>query len=53
MLDIARETGGRAYVNQNEIKDGVERAFQDEPAPTRLATIQKTRSMTASIGTSR
>ena len=32
MLDIARETGGRAYVNQNEIKDGVERAFQDSAA---------------------
>src|SRR5262249_19068565 len=29
---IARETGGRAYVNQNEIKFGAERAFQDEMA---------------------
>ena len=29
MLDIAHETGGRAYINQNEIKFGVERAFQD------------------------
>src|SRR5207253_4899322 len=26
------ETGGRAYVNQNEIKYGVERAFKDEAA---------------------
>jgi VWFA-related protein len=32
MLDIARETGGRAYINQNEIKNGVERAFQDSQA---------------------
>ena len=32
MLDIARETGGRAYVNQNDIKDGVERAFKDTEA---------------------
>ncbi|MGH9504574.1 MAG: VWA domain-containing protein [Terriglobales bacterium] len=32
MLDIARETGGRAYVNQNEIKFGVERAFADSAA---------------------
>jgi VWFA-related protein len=32
MLDIAHETGGRAYVNQNEIKDGVDRAFQDSAA---------------------
>lgn len=32
MLDIAHETGGRAYVNQNEIKFGVERAFQDTAA---------------------
>jgi hypothetical protein len=32
MLDIAHETGGRAYVNQNEIKFGVERAFQDSAA---------------------
>ncbi len=32
MLDIARETGGRAYINQNEIKDGVQRAFQDSAA---------------------
>ena len=30
MREMARETGGRAYVNQNEIKDGVERAIQDE-----------------------
>jgi len=29
MRDIASETGGRAYVNQNEIKDGVARAFED------------------------
>jgi len=32
MREMARETGGRAYVNQNEIKIGVERAFQDESA---------------------
>jgi VWFA-related protein len=32
MREMARETGGRAYVNQNEIKVGVERAFQDESA---------------------
>src|SRR5258708_3311189 len=32
MRDMARETGGRAYVNQNEIKAGVERAFADESA---------------------
>jgi VWFA-related protein len=32
MLDMARETGGRAYINQNEIKLGVERAFQDSAA---------------------
>ncbi len=32
MREIARETGGRAYVNQNEIKVGVERAFQDQVA---------------------
>jgi hypothetical protein len=32
MREMARETGGRAYVNQNEIKDGVERAFQDDSA---------------------
>jgi VWFA-related protein len=32
MREIARETGGRAYVNQNEIKVGVERAFQDQTA---------------------
>jgi VWFA-related protein len=30
MREVARETGGRAYVNQNEIKIGVERAFEDE-----------------------
>ena len=29
MRELARETGGRAYVNQNEIKGGVERAFSD------------------------
>ena len=29
MREMARETGGRAYVNQNEIKMGVERAFED------------------------
>jgi VWFA-related protein len=32
MREIARETGGRAYVNQNEIKVGVERAFEDTAA---------------------
>jgi VWFA-related protein len=32
MREVARETGGRAYVNQNEVKDGVERAFEDESA---------------------
>jgi VWFA-related protein len=32
MREVARETGGRAYINQNEIKDGVERAFEDESA---------------------
>lgn len=30
MREMARETGGRAFVNQNEIKAGVERAFADE-----------------------
>jgi VWFA-related protein len=32
MREMARETGGRAYVNQNEIKYGVECAFKDEAA---------------------
>ncbi|HKS75991.1 MAG TPA: VWA domain-containing protein, partial [Terriglobales bacterium] len=32
MREIARETGGRAYVNQNEIKLGVQRAFEDQTA---------------------
>jgi VWFA-related protein len=32
MREIARETGGRAYVNQNEIKFGVQRAFEDVTA---------------------
>ncbi len=32
MREVARETGGRAYVNQNEIKVGVERAFEDDLA---------------------
>src|SRR6266567_1182245 len=32
MREMARETGGRAYVNQNEIRVGVERAFEDESA---------------------
>jgi VWFA-related protein len=32
MREMARETGGRAYVNQNEIKIGVERAFEDQTA---------------------
>jgi hypothetical protein len=37
MRDMARETGGRAYVNQNEIKVGVERAFADESAAYTIA----------------
>jgi len=32
MREMARETGGRAYVNQNEIKLGVQRAFEDVAA---------------------
>src|SRR5258706_619540 len=32
MREMARETGDRAYVNQNEIKIGVERAFEDQSA---------------------
>jgi len=32
MREMARETGGRAYVNQNEIKDGVAQAFADQAA---------------------
>ena len=32
MREMARETGGRAYVNQNEIKIGVQRAFEDDSA---------------------
>lgn len=32
MREMARETGGRAYVNQNEIQVGVQRAFADESA---------------------
>src|SRR6184192_949898 len=36
MREMARETGGRAYVNQNEIKYGVERAFKDEAASYEL-----------------
>jgi VWFA-related protein len=32
MREMARETGGRAYVNQNEIKEGVARAFDDDAA---------------------
>ena len=37
MREMARETGGRAYVNQNEIKLGVERAFADEAASYTIA----------------
>lgn len=37
MREVARETGGRAYVNQNEIKVGVERAFEDELAAYTVA----------------
>lgn len=32
MREMARDTGGRAYVNQNEIKLGVERAMEDTSA---------------------
>ena len=32
MREMASETGGRAYVNQNEIKEGVARAFDDASA---------------------
>lgn len=32
MREMARDTGGRAYVNQNEIKQGVERAMEDTSA---------------------
>jgi VWFA-related protein len=32
MKEMARETGGRAYVNQNEIKEGVAMAFADQYA---------------------
>jgi VWFA-related protein len=32
MREIAAETGGKAYVNQNEIKDGVALAIADEKA---------------------
>jgi hypothetical protein len=32
MRELARETGGRAYVNQNEIKDGVALADSDNAA---------------------
>ena len=32
MRQVAIETGGRAYFNQNDIKVGVERAFEDEAA---------------------
>src|SRR5437764_10984199 len=32
MRDVARETGGRAYVNQNEIKNGIAQAFTDQSA---------------------
>jgi len=32
MREIASETGGKAYVNQNEIKDGVAMAVADEKA---------------------
>src|SRR5207244_7560284 len=32
MREMARETGRRAYVKQNKIKAGVERAFKDEAA---------------------
>jgi VWFA-related protein len=32
MREMARETGGRAYVNQNEIRDGVAQAFSGQAA---------------------
>ena len=32
MREVARETGGRAYVNENEIRSGVARAFADQAA---------------------
>ncbi|GAC1509204.1 MAG: hypothetical protein NVS1B11_13590 [Terriglobales bacterium] len=32
MREMARDTGGRTYVNQNEIREGVARAFADESA---------------------
>lgn len=32
MRDVARETGGRAYVNQNEIRTGIAQAFTDQSA---------------------
>jgi len=32
MREMAYETGGRAFVNQNEIRDGIARAFDDESA---------------------
>ena len=53
MREMARETGGRAYVNQNEIKYGVERAFKDETATYTLGYYLRTRSGTASIARSR
>jgi VWFA-related protein len=37
MREIARETGGRAYVNQNEIKIGVQRAFDDQASAYTIA----------------
>ena len=32
MREIAAQTGGKAYINQNEIKDGIALAFSDEKA---------------------
>ena len=32
MREVAAETGGKAYVNQNEIKDGISLAISDEKA---------------------
>ena len=37
MREMARETGGLAYVNENEIKFGVERAFDDQAAAYTVA----------------
>ena len=43
MREMARETGGRAYVNQNEIKVGVQRAFDDTAAAYTLGYYPETK----------